>query len=859
MFNSNQRFFLKYFLFIYFALSLAIGLILNLFFIQERDAQVLINQANEKSYVELQKLTISQHLQGAIADLIFLSSLNELNFDYLSKPKSIRFLSKEYLEFLRNQKVYDQIRFLDRTGMEVVRVNFNEGNPEIVPENQLQSKANRYYFKETINLQRGQVYVSPFDLNVDNGQIERPIKPMIRFATPIFNQLGEKIGIVVLNYSGNELLNYINHEDFTKLGNIMLLNSEGYWLKSPNLEDEWGFMFSKKKDRTFRNQFPKAWQKINVSYSGQVETDRGLFTFITTYPILDNYQPQQIDPNPSESPSFTNYKSYYWKIVSHIPPDVLRENLAQLAEEMIRLYLMLLILVAIGSFFAAWAIVQRHKVQKKLRKSEAYLRSAYAKDRIKSAVSSQIRNSLELNEILKTSVEKIRELLKIDRCTFSWYCPNIDPPSWEVVQEAKTYRVDSVLGIYPIVDLGAFGKKLLNLETVQVDNVEILSDLDIKNLFLDLGFRSILMLPIQTRSRKLGLLTCGHCCNIRPWSHEDLELLTGVVEQLAIALEQAELYHESNANAAIAQNQAKQLQETLKKLQEAQTQLVQSEKMFSLGKMVAGVAHEINNPVSFIYGNLVHADEYAEQLFSTLDLYQKHYPNPNSEIENHIEEIELDFLKQDLPDLFRSMKTGAVRIRDIVESLRNFSRLDESEMKLVDLHEGIESTLSILQSRLTDCSNHQLKIDLVKQYGKISAVECHASQVNQVFMNIINNAIDVLESQGRNLPDEANRRLPTIVISTEQINSDFVTVTISDTGPGIPDRVREHIFDPFFTTKPVGQGTGLGLFISYDIIVQKHNGSLECISTPGQGTKFIINLPLHPAREFSTIEPSKSS
>jgi signal transduction histidine kinase len=428
----------------------------------------------------------------------------------------------------------------------------------------------------------------------------------------------------------------------------------------------------------------------------------------------------------------------------------------------------------------------------------------------------------------------------------------------DVIQEAKAETIDSVLGLYPLTSLGALGEKLLSLETIQVDDVECLSDPVMKDLLKSLGFMSILMLPIQTRSQKLGVLTCGHCRQARPWSEDDVELVTGVVEQLAIALNQGELYQESRVNASIAQAQAEQIQGTLEKLQATQTQLIQTEKMSSLGQMVAGIAHEINNPVSFIFGNLTYADEYTEQLLELLELYQEHYPDPDPDIQDYADEIDLDYLKQDLPKLLASMKVGANRIRDIVLSLRIFSRLDEAEMKSVNLHEGLDSALLLLQNRLNNPEGDRPPINLVKNYGTIPEVECYASQVNQVFMNIINNAIDALQANFQRFANSDEAPSMTMSISTKQINPDWVSVTIADNGVGMSNQVKQRIFDPFFTTKPVGQGTGLGLSIAYDIIVQKHGGSIDCISEPGKGTEFIIKLPVHP-RPSLMRNPSESA
>ena len=285
-----------------------------------------------------------------------------------------------------------------------------------------------------------------------------------------------------------------------------------------------------------------------------------------------------------------------------------------------------------------------------------------------------------------------------------------------------------------------------------------------------------------------------------------------------------------------------ELEEALDKLQRTQIQLVQNEKMSSLGQMVAGIAHEINNPVNFIYGNLVYAKEYCQDLFKLLKLYQHNYPQPIKQIQDCIQEIDFEFLEKDIPLILNSMKMGADRIQQIVVSLRNFSRLDEAEMKTVNIHEGIDSTLMILQSRLNQ-QNRRPEIAVIKNYSDLPLVECFAGQLNQVFMNILINAIDALEDTFVKNKIVAKEVLK-ININTQQISQNSILISIRDNGCGIPEQIQQKIFDPFFTTKPVGRGTGLGLSIAYQIIIEKHQGKLRCISNPGEGTEFQIELPV---------------
>ncbi|MGB3790643.1 MAG: ATP-binding protein [Phormidesmis sp.] len=290
-----------------------------------------------------------------------------------------------------------------------------------------------------------------------------------------------------------------------------------------------------------------------------------------------------------------------------------------------------------------------------------------------------------------------------------------------------------------------------------------------------------------------------------------------------------------------------QLEKAIVDLQQAQSKLVQNEKMSALGEMVAGIAHEINNPVNFIHGNLRHLDEYTKDLLQLVETYQNYYPEPPEQLQAEIEEIDLPFLIEDIQKLIVSTKNGSDRIKRIVRSLRNFSRLDEAEFKEADIHEGIESTLVILQHRLKTPDRGKL-IEVKRDYGSLPLVKCYAGQLNQVVMNLLVNAIDALESS----PIEKRQiRIWTECIEHEEPEEEWVSIHIADSGSGMPEAVRSRIFNPFFTTKPVGKGTGMGLSISYQIITEKHGGRLYCHSTPGEGTEFVIELPLEPKPALS--------
>ncbi|MGF1938246.1 MAG: PAS domain S-box protein [Nostoc sp. ChiQUE02] len=573
-----------------------------------------------------------------------------------------------------------------------------------------------------------------------------------------------------------------------------------------------------------------------------------------------------------------------------------------------------------STFTALEFAAQEIAIGIKRKQTEVALRESVQRETLLNRLSSQIRASLDLNYIVETAVQEIRNLFQIDRCAFFWYRQDADVPYWERVYEAKSSFLPCLLHHQEATntEIELIAAKTLNREIIRINDVKTVGDSIAQQFLQDFGFTAFMSLPVHTQSGEIGAFSCGYCSGFRPWLDNEVELLQAVTVQLAIAIDQAKLYTQSRIAAQTAQDKAQQLEAALLELQQTQAQLIQTEKMSSLGQLVAGIAHEINNPVNFIYGNISHARQYTKDLLHLVELYQQSYCPPTPEIHQEISTIDLDFLKQDLPKILDSMNMGAERIRQIVLSLRNFSRLDEDGTKRVDIHEGIDSTLLLLQNRLKAKPGHP-EIQVIRDYGNLPPIVCHAGQMNQVFMNLLTNAIDVLEEgvatgdwgtlgtlwglgamgtgnegdegdKGRvfpvpndatfypggtlrankavafpvgdalasllrprswetrsthSLPNAVSPQcpIPTIRIRT-LIEEDRVIISIADNGPGMTKEVRKRLFDPFFTTKPVGKGTGMGLSISYQIIVKKHGGQIQCISAPGEGAEFIIVIPL---------------
>jgi signal transduction histidine kinase len=468
------------------------------------------------------------------------------------------------------------------------------------------------------------------------------------------------------------------------------------------------------------------------------------------------------------------------------------------------------------------------------------------REQLLNQITSETRQSFDLKKILSRSLVQLLDALAVDRCIVHLLNSTelVVDGSEDKHSERPVFCRDHLLEVcrescIPSIDYFDSNGPIARWVMQTRQSVTISDIAQDTRIAADSGeyeqarIRSSLVVPVQTQDELHAVLYLNQCSHIRYWSKDDQKLAQAVADQLAISIQQVQLYTKTQKQAATSTAQAIHLAETLKNLKEMQAQVIQSEKMSSLGQIVAGLAHEINNPISFIYGNIPYIEGYVKDLIRLLEGFQAQIPL-NQELQELVEEVELDFILQDLPLILDSMREGSNRIRDIVLSLRRFSRLDEAECKAIDVHECLESALSLLQ--------HQLQPDIVviRNYTPLPFVECYPRLLNQVFMNLLINAIEALGQQ----PEPRMIKITTRSMADQLTGEPWVSVAIADNGCGIPPAIHTKIFDPFFTTKPIGQGAGLGLAVCYQTIVGQHHGHLRFRSEPGQETEFIVEIPM---------------
>jgi signal transduction histidine kinase len=449
-----------------------------------------------------------------------------------------------------------------------------------------------------------------------------------------------------------------------------------------------------------------------------------------------------------------------------------------------------------------------------------------------------LTSEIKLDKLISKLMQVVMENAGAENCTLSFLKNDT-----LIIEAVAVIGKVTVLKSIPVADSLEIPITLLNYvlhtrENLVIDDATRQLNFASDPYIIRQQPKSLLCVPIINQEKLIAVLYLENNLTTGAFTSDRLQTIKLLCSQAAISLENARLYQQS-------QEYAQKLENYLENLQQMQLQLVQSEKMSALGNLVAGVAHEINNPVGFIGGNIHPAIEYIEDLFNLVDLYQQKFPNPGIEIEEEIETIDLEYLREDLPKLLSSMKEGVKRIRNISTSLLTFSRADNSAKVPFDIHEGIDSTILILKHRLKKLETYRA-INIIKNYGDLPPVNCFPGQLNQVFMNLLANAIDALEESNHRRSVEEIKANPNKILIQTELTEDkhHIQIRIKDNGIGMCDEIKHKIFEHLFTTKAVGKGTGLGLSIARQIVVEKHGGTLKVNSALGEGTEFVIQMPI---------------
>lgn len=874
--------------------ALLLGCMVAIFYNEESNNLVTAMKLKQVNRLQNQKELINSYIQAIATDVLTVSKHYELIMMVDRNEERYRTpLAAEFLWLSKIKKIYDQVRYLDEKGMEVLRVNFNSGKPSIVALDQMQFKGERYYFKDTIQLKEGEVYVSPFDLNIEHGKIEMPLKPMIRFGTPVFDSRGKKRGVVILNYLGIHLLNTLDVISRDGVGDVMLLNSEGYFIRGPNQAEEWGFMYENKKNRTLANSHPQVWRRIIQAESGQFALEDGIYTFTTIRPFTE----AQISSTGSGKPYTPSLKffegtKYCWKLVSHIPPEAVHRGDRSYLTRLIIIYATLLIILAFGSSFMAYTSTRRRQSEEEVRSHRDLLKQQVKERTIElTKVNEQLKKDIdkrklveaERNQLLDTMTARVREL----RCTYSVTesirkrrplselfrnVVSLIPSGWRHSENAAArLRFDDQTFVsqpfsetkwFQHADIVVSGRLA---GVVEVFYLKAYSDVDEgpftkeeRNLINSIA--TVLGRTIEYRKAEEAL---------RESEEKYRSMMEAMDDAVYICSKDFRIVYMNSAMINMVGYNAvgKKCHEVIHELDHTCSWCVHERVMD--GQHVNTTVVSPRNHKHYLVSNspIFHTDGSVSKLTifrdntefrkmeAQLQQAQKmesvgrlaggvaHDYNNALSVIIGFTEMAMDGLASEHPlrDYLSEILKAASNASDITRQLLAFARKQTIMPRMLNLNSTIENMLKMLRRLIGE------DIDLVWRPGlNIWHVKTDPSQINQILANLCVNARDAINSVGKITIETKNKIIdeadaPRLAGLSP---GNFVNLTVSDTGSGIENEILDNIFEPFFTTKGVDKGTGLGLATVYGIVKQNH-GFINVYSEPRHGTTFSIYLPRH--------------
>ena len=854
---------LRYSSFIFLVLLFITTVIFWIFFSQEKNSQKQILLSNEQQNIKLLQTIIENDIKMNAYNLIFLANHTKLHKWLTTRQTGHRQeLIQLFLNLCKETAIYDQIRFIDQNGMEQIRINFNNGRYTFVPDNELQNKADRYYFKETIKLNLSQISVSPLDLNIEHGKIEYPLKPMIRFGMPVFDFEGRKMGIVLLNYLGDKLIDHLDSIHASSAGTVMLINSDGFYLKAAQPEDEWGFLFTDRKNKKMALTNPIAWGQIANVEEGQFTIDSGLFSYATiritaTGMHSSTGSEQALKPYQNE---YSN-KGFYWKIVSLVSTHALKESSWIIFLRFLPFYGLIVTIMFFISWWLGHTINLRIRAQETLDQTTVELKSLFrsvpagigmVSNRIITQANQQLckMTGYSQDELLgkssrilyPTDVEfedvgrrKYRQIKKkgtgtIETC---WRCKNgeiIDVSLSSTPVDLNDFTKGVTFSALNITDRKRAEEELVVSEKRYRIIIETASDgiftvsEDGKFTSLNTAFETLIG---QTREKWIGKTCLDIFCSNDKQSAEQVfqQAFNGkstVTQEFKIhtdALEHHTIcefklkpkYNKAGRVVGIVgfvrdRTEYNKAQETV---QRVEAQLRQSQKMEAIGTLAGGIAHDFNNILSGIFG-------YAQLAEMNLDGSEK--------VKRYIGQI----------------VKGAQRATALVQQILTFSRQKETEKHPIKAYLQVKEALKLLRSSIPST------IEIKETIGTRSMILADPTKIHQIVMNLCTNAYHAMMDKGGILKVS----LKDIEISEPKHKGDknialgkYLQLQVSDTGHGMDNETLEKAFDPYFTTRRAGEGTGLGLAL-VNAIVEEHDGFLEVSSTPDKGTNFYIYFPI---------------